>query len=259
MNIRCDISVTSARNADIGVESLRGFNTRSFTLSELTIDDSYVGSQMGFALGVHAQNDGSALVEVKYRVVEFANPLWSGISWKNIPEKVWRKFFDMHRTATFPGMTSDLKCFILCRMLENGLATLPDGKTPCFKIELDDCKNPSTNQMSRCPIVKFMEAWQAKFPVFLKYWDRISTVGDLCDLVAAIDQISEVAYSIKTGLYKTRKHDAILELKNYEAHLEALENQLSKVYEDAADAMNELADKFGIELDLNDHCRENVK
>ena len=259
MNIHCDISVKPARNEDIGVGNLRGFINRSFLLSEITIADSYAESEMGFALGVHAQKDGSALVEVKYRVIEYAKPLGPGVSWKNIPEKVWRKFFDMHRTTMETKTTSDLKCFKLCRTLENGFATLPDGKTPCFKIELDDCKNPSVKQVLCCPIVKFLEVWQFKFPVFLKYWDKISTMKDLKDLVDAIDRISEVAYSIKTNTLKARKHDAICELKKYEMRLAELEDKLSKVYEDAADAMNELVDKFGIELDLDDHCRGNVE
>ena len=259
MNIRCDISVKSARNDDIGVGNLRGFLNRSFLLSEITICDSYAESEMGFALGVHAQGDGSALVEVKYRVIEYAKPLGPGISWKNIPEKVWRKFFDMHRTTMETGTTSDLKCFKLCRTLENGFATLPNGETPCFKIELDDCKNLSAKQVSCCPIVKFLEVWQSKFPVFLKYWDRVSTMKDLKDLVDAIDRISQVAYSIKTNTLKARKHDAICELKNHERRLVELEDKLSKVYEDAADAMNELVDKFGIELELDDHCRGIVK
>ena len=38
-----------------------------------------------------------------------------------------------------------------------------------------------------------------------------------------------------------------------------LEDKQDKICEGAASAMNELADNFGIEIDLDNHCCENVK
>ena len=260
MNRGDNILVTSARNTDIGIESLAGFVNRSFILSETWIPDSYAGSKMGFALGVHAQKDGSALVEVKYRVVEHTNTLGQNVSWKNIPETVWRKFFDMYRTS-IKGMMeseeswteSDAKCHDLCRTLWNGLTTLSDGQTPCFKIELDGYKKIST-WVSRCPIVTFLKLWRVQFSLFIKYGDRVSNTRDFNELVIAFNGISDVIYSIKLGDYKNKKQAALYVLKQYEEHLMKLEDNQDKICEGAADAMNELADKFGIEIDLDNHC-----
>ena len=248
MNRDGNILVTSARNTDIGIESLVGFVNRSFILSEILIPDSYVKSQMGFALGVHAQKDGSALVEVKYRVVEHANTLGQNVSWKNIPEQVWRKYFDMHRPIT----ESNVKCHDICRTLGNGLTTLSDGKTPCFKIEFDGYKKLSA-WVSRCPIVTFLKLWRVRFPFFIKYGDKVSNMRDFNELVIAFNGISDVIYSIKLGDYKTKKQSALCELKRYEEYLMTLEDKQDKICEGAADAMNELADNFGIEIDLDDH------
>ena len=248
MNRDCHILIKSARNTDIGIESLAGFVNRSFILSEILIPDSYVKSQMGFALGVHAQKDGSALVEVKYRIIEHVNTLDQSISWKNIPELVWRKFFDMHR----PIIESNVKCHDLCRTLGNGLTTLPDGKTPCFKIEFDGYKKLSA-RVSRCPIVTFLKLWRVRFPLFIKYGDKVSNMRDFNELVIAFNGISDVIYSIKLGDYKTKKQSAIHELKRYEEYLRTLEDKQDKICEGAAAAMNELADKFGIEIDLDDN------
>lgn len=266
MNFGGNILVTSARNTDIGIESLAGFVNRSFILSEILIPDSYVKSQMGFALGVHAQKDGSALVEVKYRIIEHVNTLNQNISWKNIPEKIWRKFFDMYRTSIKgmieseePWTESDAKCHELCLKLKDGLMTLSDGKTPCFKIELGDYKKLSAKQMLCCPIVTFMKLWRVQFPMFIKYGDKVSNMEDFNELVIAFNGISDVMYSIKMGNYKTKKQAAIHKLKRYEEYLMTLEDNLSKIYEGAASAMNELADNFGIEIDLDNHCCENVK
>ena len=254
MNRDCHILIKSARNTDIGIESLLGFVNRSFILSEILIPDSYPQSRMGFALGVHAQKDGSALVEVKYRVVEHANTLDQNVSWKNIPETVWRKFFDMHR----PIIESNVKCHDLCRTLGNGLTTLPDGKTPCFKIEFDGYKKLSA-RVSCCPIVTFLKLWRVRFPLFIKYGDKVSNMRDFNELVIAFNGISDVIYSIKLGDYKTKKQSAIHELKQYEEYLRTLEDKQDKICEGAAAAMNELADNFGIEIDLDNHCCENVK
>ena len=46
MNRDGNILVTSARNTDIGIESLAGFVNRSFILSEILIPDSYVKTQV---------------------------------------------------------------------------------------------------------------------------------------------------------------------------------------------------------------------
>ena len=250
MNRSGNILVTSARNTDIGVESLMGFITRSFVLSEIQIPDSSGKSQMGFAIGVHAQKDGSALVEVKYRIIEHVNTLNQSISWKNIPEQVWRKFFDMHR----PIIESNVKCHDLCRTLGNGLTILPDGKTPCFKIEFDGYKKLSAKQISCCPIVTFLKLWRVRFPFFIKYGDKVSNMEDFNELVIAFNGISDVIYSIKLGDYKNKKQDALYSLKQCEEYLMTLEHKQDKICEGAATAMNELADKFGIEIDLDNHC-----
>ena len=255
MNRDCNILVTSARNTDIGIESLAGFVNRSFILREILIPDSYPQSRMGFALGVHAQKDGSALVEVKYRIIEHVNTLDQNVSWKNIPETVWRKFFDMHR----PIIESNVKCHNICRTLGNGLTTLPDGKTPCFKIEFDGYKKLSAKQISCCPIVTFLKLWRVRFPLFIKYGDKVSNMEDFNELVIAFNGISDVIYSIKLGDYKTKKQSAIHKLKRYEEYLRTLEDKQDKICEGAASAMNELADNFGIEIDLDNYCCENVK
>lgn len=249
MNRDYHILIKSARNTDIGIESLSGFVNRSFILSEILIPDSYPQSRMGFALGVHAQKDGSALVEVKYRVVEHTNALDQSISWKNIPELVWRKFFDMHRPIT----ESNVKCHDICRTLGNGLTTLSDGKTPCFKIEFDGYKKLSAKKMSYCPIVTFLKLWRVRFPFFIKYGDKVSNMEDFNELVIAFNGISDVIYSIKLGNYKAKKQSALYALKQYEEYLMTLEDKQDKICEGAADAMNELADNFGIEIDLDDH------
>ena len=254
MNRDCHILVKSARNTDIGIESLAGFVNRSFILSEILIPDSYPQSRMGFALGVHAQKDGSALVEVKYRIIEHVNTLDQSISWKNIPEQVWRKFFDMHRPIT----ESNVKCHDICRTLGNGLTTLSDGNTPCFKIEVDGYKKLSA-WVSCCPIVTFLKLWRVRFPFFIKYGDKVSNMRDFNELVIAFNGISDVIYSIKLGNYKAKKQSALCELKQYEEYLMTLEDNQDKICEGAADAMNELADKFGIEIDLDNYCSDNVK
>ena len=45
MNRDYHILIKSARNTDIGIESLLGFVNRSFILSEILIPDSYVKTQ----------------------------------------------------------------------------------------------------------------------------------------------------------------------------------------------------------------------
>lgn len=255
------MTLGSARNADIGVGNLNGFVNRSFLLPNIGMDDSYVGSVMGFSIGVHVEQDVvecvgpySALVEVKYCILENNSSRPSHPTWTNIPADVWRKFFDLYPKDD--GTEDAFNCHKWCRKLENGMTTLPDGKTPCFKLELGDEEGSSiAKRLGASPLVKFMSDWQVKFPIFVKYWDRISTARELNDIAAAMDEICNVAYSVKYNRHGVQKKEVIEAIGGYEILLAKKEALLSQVFEEAADAMNQLSEEFGIEIDIDDHCR----
>lgn len=256
-----NITLGSAKNADIGVGSLNGFVNRSFRLPNIGIDDSYVGSRMGLALGVHVERDVvecvgpySALVEVKYCILENNSSRPPHPTWTNIPADVWSKFFDLYPKDD--GTADAFNCHKWCRMLENGMTTLPDGETPCFKLVLGDEEGSSiAKRLGASPLVKFIYEWQVKFPIFVKYWDRISTARELNDIAAALDKICNVAYSVKYNKYGGQKKEVIEAIGGYEILLAKKEALLSQVFEEAADAMNQLSEEFGIEIDIDDHCR----
>ena len=254
------ISIGSARNAEVGVENLKGFVNRSYRLTNLRIEDSYVGCMMGIALGVHIEQDKisndetfPAFVEVKYCIIPNSAGRPAHPTWTSIPEEVWLKFFSLFPKDKFADEKFSCRHFL--SEMAKGITTLPDGKTPCFKVNLDPFSGKGlTKRLEDSSVVQFMDAWQVKFPTFVKYWDRIWTAKELNDLVSAFDEIGEVSYSVKHNKYGKEKVEVLDKISGYEKLLAQREADQAKLFEEAADAMNELSEKFGIEIDIDEHC-----
>ena len=255
------IPIGQTRNDEVGVESLKGYVNRSFKTSYIRLNDSYVGSHMLFAIGVHYKPENwssgldpeKALVEVKYSIRDLYNKGFGNPSWKTIPDEVWRKFFSLFPDDEFAD--EKFSCRYFLRNMEESLSTLPDGKTPCFVCSLHpDTVKKLNRQIENCLVMNFLNEWQVKFPIFVKYWDRISTAKELNDIVSAFEQMSEVSYSVKFNKYGREKEETIDKLTGFEKLLAQLEDKRSRFFEEAADAMNELSREFGIELDIDDHC-----
>ena len=257
------ISIEQTRNDEVGVESLKGYVNRSFKTQYIQLNDSYVGSHMLFASGVHYKPENwsgvgssvldtsKALVEVKYSIRDFSNKGFGNPSWKTIPDEVWRKFFSLFS----PFADEKFSCRYFLKNMEENFSTLPDGKTPCFVCSLySDTVKKLNRRIENCLVMNFLNEWQVKFPIFVKYWDKISTAKELNDIVVAFDQLSDVSYSVKFNKYGREKKETIDKLTGFEKLLAELEDKRSKFFEEAADAMNELSQEFGIELDIDDHC-----
>ena len=255
------IAIGSARNAEVGVENLKGFVNRSYRLTNFRIEDSYAGCMMGIALGVHIEqgkisNDETcpALVEVKYCIIPNSAGRPAHPTWTSIPEEVWLKFFSLFPKDKFADEKFSCRHFL--SEMAKGITTLPDGKTPCFKVKLDPFSGKGlTKRLEDSSVVQFMDEWQVKFPIFVKYWDRISTARELNDIAAALDEICNVAYAVKYNKNGVQKKEVIEAIGGYEILLAKKEALLSQVFEEAADAMNQLSEEFGIEIDIDDHCR----
>lgn len=240
------------RNRDGGIKPIKGFVNRSFeTISWVSVYDCYPGTKIKFFLGIHLRPEtSSALIEVKYGIIE--NETWSilPINWRCIDQATWLKFFDLY-------IKNDAICYIdleQCRKLKRQIATLPDGKTPAFNCDLDMYTGDLNKKINECLVSRFLHTWQVKFSIFLLYGDKISLANELNDIASAMSNISDVSYNIKHDKYGNKRRECIEELSGVEVALKAKEDALSKKFEESADAMNLLSEKYGIEIDIDEHC-----
>lgn len=246
--------LTAVKNVDAGIEPIKGFVNRAFvTTSWFRIDNCYEGTRMRFLLGVHIEPPPSqwAFVEVKYGVLDKDDWGIPADKWKRIDYITWLRFVDM-----FVGEERSFDCESLdqCRQIKCLLTTLPDGKTPAIKCDLGMNVGKIANRLSDCLVGRFLTTWQVKFPLFLLYGDRISNARELNDISAALTDINDVAYNIKSDRHNVRKSECIDNLKGLEISLKAWEDELSELFEESADAMNILSDTYGIEIDIEERC-----
>ena len=238
--------LASVKNADVGVKSIKGFVNRSFvSIPWFSVCDSYFNTRMKFLLAAHTKKDCdgtySAFVEVKYGIAPKSGYTISSEQWKSIDRETWLKFF---RVATRDGNDN---------MLKPLMTILPGGETPAFHCDLGFNRMP-LRSMCCCAVANFLDCWRVEFPIFLLYGDRISSFQDLKEISSAMTSINSVCFSVKNNTYGNRREKAIEELGDLELKLEVFEEALSQVMEESADAMNILSDKYGIEIDIDEHC-----
>jgi hypothetical protein len=241
------ISLRRTRNEEVGVPVIRGYHTKSFVTKNFVISDRQQGTYVGICLGVHIPSNGvgDAKVEIGFSLAPYR------MQWKPIDKDVWLKFFNM--CGSWSGTKPSI---VLLQKMRDGMDDLPNGQV-CFSINLNDDKSSGLDmKLYQSYIVEFLYDWQSTFTIFLKYHDRISNVDELVELKKTLHKLVDVSYLCREDKYAIQKAQAIEKLRKLEADLNGYADRLDKLYEDAADALNELSDKYGIEIDLNDNCCE---
>ena len=252
------LALSAIKNRDGGIEPIKGFINRTFeTTSYARIENRYGGTKVKFLLGVHLRIDEPsfhALIEVKYGILEYENQQTLPNQWKHIDKATWLKFFNLVIENGDP--VSPLYCDYveLCRQMKYLMTTLPDGKTLAFNCDLGMNVGKLNRRISGCLVSQFLDTWLVKFPIFILYGEKISTAKELNDIASALSDIKFVSHNIKHNKYENKRQECIEKLSGLENVLKAKEDELSKQFEEAADAMNLLSEQYGIELDMDKHC-----
>ena len=258
MMISKKLALSAVKNCDGGIESIKGFLNRTFaTTSWVSVENRYAGTKMKFLLGIHlltGETSSHALIEVKYGLLEPGK--WSVMpnQWRHIDRATWLKFFDLFIENDDPVSSLNWDRLEQCRKMKYWMTTLPDGKTPAFNCDLDMNVGKLNRIISECLVFQFLDVWQVLFPIFILYGDRISTAKELIDIASALSSINDVAYNIKYDRYGIKRQEFIEKLSKLETALKAKEDALSKKLEESADALNLLSEKYGIEIDIDEHC-----
>ena len=255
------ISLWQATNKEVGVPVIRGYRTKSFVTRDFVISDCRRRTCVGICLGVHIPSNkvGDAKVEIRFGLAPFV-ARDNKMQWKLIDKDVWIKFFDMcgswYGAKSSTTLLQKKPSIALLQKMRDGMDVLPNGQI-CFNINLNGDKSSGLDmKLYHSYIVEFLYDWQSTFTIFLKYHDRISNVDDLVELEMTLYKLFDVSYLCNGDKYAIQKSQAIEKLKKLEADLNGYVERLDKLYEDAADALNELSGKYGIEIDLNDNCCE---
>ena len=255
MNVK--IYTHTMRNEELGINQFKGYVNRSFNTTSIRIDDSFIGSRIHFGLGVHyKESAGIVLVEVKYLLSKHQMRWFDkNTKWKVIPKEVWDKFFKMYLDDEYAGQYC---CLDICRDMANAITATAPYKSLCFKCKYDESQRGGLSKwVENCLPVLFIREWQVKFSTFVKYHNVISNPKELNALVAAMEDISGVSYNIKHNVSEGRKEEFMDRIASHQSEIEANTRELERICSEGADAMNELSDKFGIELDLSQDCPGN--
>ena len=250
-----NIRLAPTRNADVGVANMPGKLNRSFETRDFSIDDGYAGTRVRLAFGVHIDKSPdwnepgqtNALVEVRAKIVPKGGSTFDNSLWKPIGKDVWDKFLDIY--AVDPR---EYRMHSVHKDMRNLMVVGDDGKTVYFKCCIDAKYGMLKNRVSEIYLSLFLAKRAESFSTFLKYHDRINTFSDLVAICDAMGGLAAVSYNVKHKRHVIWKRDLLEKLNGYRAQLAEKEAALNMIYEQAADAMNELSDRFGIEVDVTD-------
>lgn len=247
-----DIILKPVKNAVVGVAQLKGYTNRSLATRDFCINDCYAGTRVAIYLGIHIHDDGkvafdwfgnNAKVEMGFRILPKGGSYFDKTLWRPVEKEVMLKFLSLYDHVAMEGEEREVLANMKSRM-----STLPNGRL-CWDYYIG--KGPLESATRGCYIRTFLANWNCSFVTFLKYHDRINTIDELVEIQNAMDEICSVAYNIKNPRIEHQKAERIEKLAKYEKFLAEKEAAINKCYEDAATALNELSERFGIEVDVS--------
>jgi len=104
--------------------------------------------------------------------------------------------------------------------------------------------------MDDTPVADFLRATQPQLGTTILFPDKITDYADAENIFNALYNLHSTNWDIEHDWYGDRIRENLNELKKCQNKLIEIEDKIQKVCEDAADSMNILSERYGIEVNV---------
>lgn len=236
---------------EAGDMKLAGYRTHAYVMGvPYLIDTGKDKRYMHIGAIVHIKND-DILLELMFK-----DGIWG--NWTLVNKRILTNYFNelnvpsrthFHETATHTGAT---------------IVILEDkkfGERPYIRIKHDSPFNPGymgyegqTVKKSTIPFTilgDMVDDYGDWFSIMLVFPNTVKHIVDARNVRQAMLNIRHSAPSVLSCHYEQQIDEVRHRIMDYQSELERVEKDFNAVCENAAAAMNELSERFGIDIDMS--------
>lgn len=252
--------------ADVNRFQLPGFRMKSYIntckgyVAVARTDDLDEYERVNFVILLHQKGD-EVRFELVYGIGDNSKWAFQEFVWKPIPIKVW--------DVLFKGRNGGYENTILGKDIMGGSwygfwgNDPSNGKKVSIVREGDRVFFVSSRKMLQyyaggigmeymdsMPVAHFLRVTLAQLGTTILFPDKIANYADAEDIYNALYNLHSTNWDIEHDWYGDRIRENLNELKKCQDKLIEIEGKIQKVCEDAADSMNTLSERYGIEVNV---------